>query len=918
MINKFLQIRWVLDLVSWYRRALRQRHKLRASLLWGLGGMLALLLHLGLPGQAQIPSVQAVFEAGQQLYDTGQFQAAQLLWEQASQDFAAQGDEQRLNRAAALSNLSLTHQALGNWEQARTAIEAALQSLDANRLEGTAGQLDPAPREQGRVLAQSMGIRGKLHYLTGQIDQALWDWQQAQQLYQSIEDTPGALGSLINQAQAYQALGQYLQAQATLEGVHAALPDRTPELQLKLLQSLAQTERLLGDLEAAIAYLTEAEPLVADTSSVLQAKLNLDKGHTYRAIALRQRDLGKSSAAITATQQALLAYGAAAEAASLTETPAAKLTQLQALLSQLQLHTTLADQLATMPVPMAVTDLQRAIDALLRDPNLPVGRPALFAQVGFAQSLLALTTDPLTLAVSQPVAELLGEAAYRAHALRDWRAEAYAKGTLGTVYAQTRQPQTAQELTQQAILLSTQAQAPDIRYQWYRQLGQLLAEQGYDDQSLAAYRAAVTDLQTVRNQLLVVDSEVQFSFRDTVEPVYRELIELLLKTAPTTPDQQQRIQQALENFDELQLAEINNFLGCDTGETIQLDDIDDPNAAILYAINLPDQLAVILDVPNQDAHLLRAIPYDPLLAGTAATTITEEITTIRTLLASPDDYYAARTQLQTLYQWLLAPLEPDLQAAPTVDTLVFVLDGELRNLPMAALYDGQQFLAERYKVVLSPRIKLFEPKPISRSLTAFIGGIGNLQGSIDGKGPFEPITQLEAEFQAVQAHVARAEVLQGSEFTQTNIQEILAATDFSVIHLKTHGIFSSDPEETFIVGFQELIKGRELGNLIQAEDIDGDNTVDLLVLSACETAKGDNRAVLGMTGIAVRAGARSVISSLWKSQDDVNTLFMEIFYQHLAAGEPRSEAFQAAQTYLIEQDFDISDWATYVLVGNWK
>ncbi|MEO1179877.1 MAG: CHAT domain-containing protein, partial [Cyanobacteria bacterium J06636_28] len=137
-------------------------------------------------------------------------------------------------------------------------------------------------------------------------------------------------------------------------------------------------------------------------------------------------------------------------------------------------------------------------------------------------------------------------------------------------------------------------------------------------------------------------------------------------------------------------------------------------------------------------------------------------------------------------------------------------------------------------------------------------------------------------------------------------------------HLKTHGVFSSDPEETFIVAYEELLKGEELGNLIQAGSRQGATPIDLLVLSSCSTATGDNRAVLGLAGITVRAGARSTLSTLWEAQDAPNTELMIQFYRELKKdGMTRAKALRNAQLALIKRYRAPNRWATYVLVGNW-
>ena len=154
------------------------------------------------------------------------------------------------------------------------------------------------------------------------------------------------------------------------------------------------------------------------------------------------------------------------------------------------------------------------------------------------------------------------------------------------------------------------------------------------------------------------------------------------------------------------------------------------------------------------------------------------------------------------------------------------------------------------------------------------------------------------------------------KFTTENLRRQLGENDFSGIHLKTHGVFSSDPEETFIVAYRELIRGRELGSLIQASS---ETAIELLVLSACSTAQGDNRAVLGLAGIAVHAGVRSAISTLWEAQDAPNTQLMLRFYEELSTpGMSRAQALRRAQLALLDQGYKAPHiWATYVLVGNW-
>ncbi|QYO64620.1 CHAT domain-containing protein [Leptolyngbya sp. 7M] len=184
---------------------------------------------------------------------------------------------------------------------------------------------------------------------------------------------------------------------------------------------------------------------------------------------------------------------------------------------------------------------------------------------------------------------------------------------------------------------------------------------------------------------------------------------------------------------------------------------------------------------------------------------------------------------------------------------------------------------------------------------------------------FPKIEYLTPELEQIQKLVQAKQPLLNEAFTETNLEQQLQAGEFSAIHLKTHGIFSSDPEETFIVAYQELITGRDLGRLIQLGRLGEASPIELLALSACSTAQGDNRAVLGLAGVAVQAGARSVVSTLWEAQDLPNTELMIRFYQELLDPQiSRAEALRRAQLHLLQQGYPTPHvWATYVLVGNW-
>ena len=161
------------------------------------------------------------------------------------------------------------------------------------------------------------------------------------------------------------------------------------------------------------------------------------------------------------------------------------------------------------------------------------------------------------------------------------------------------------------------------------------------------------------------------------------------------------------------------------------------------------------------------------------------------------------------------------------------------------------------------------------------------------------------------------------DFTDVNLQKQLNRTNAPIVHLATHGQFSSDPENTFIVTWDNRIPVNEFTNLLRDREAGKINPIELMVLSACQTAAGDNKAALGMAGIAVRSGARSTLATLWSVKDQSTTFLMNEFYRDLVKSESnihKAASLRQAQLALIRSD-DFSHpfyWSPFVLVGNWQ
>ena len=263
-------------------------------------------------------------------------------------------------------------------------------------------------------------------------------------------------------------------------------------------------------------------------------------------------------------------------------------------------------------------------------------------------------------------------------------------------------------------------------------------------------------------------------------------------------------------------------------------------------------------------------------------------------------------------------MKKELEKNSAVATLVFVLDTELRNIPMAVLYDqkNKEYLVEKeYSLSVLPTSQLFNLRPSSEKLKILAGGISEALEVENRK--FEAINAKDELSQI--SELASTQSLLNQQFNQKALQQKLKNEDFSVLHLATHGNFSSDPEQTYILAYNELLRPNDINRLLSGENQQL-NRIELLVLSACQTASGDNRATLGLAGLAVRAGADSTLATLWKVNDEFTIKLIKRFYQELKTGISKAEALHRAQKALVftgKYRNELYDWGAYILVGNW-
>lgn len=799
---------------------------------------------------------------GQVLYQAGQFLEAANVWKATASGFESQGDI--LNQGLVLSYLSLAYQQLGQLQQAEATMGEAVALITAQTL----------PQSKF-ILAQILNNQGQLQSGQGQPQSALETWKKSEKLYRELGDRTGEIGTQLNQARALQALGFYLRARTTLEQIEASLNSQ-PASQLKVagLLNLGNVLRVAGDFDASQKILEQGCAIAQQLESLADIQLALFS-------------LANLAEAQEQSQTALKYY----QQAAAENSP----VRLQAKIHQLNLLVKLDRfQDAQTLVPLIQTQLA----------NLPPSQTKIYAQIELADTLVKLNPKEVTTA-----AQLLATAQKQAKILGNPRAESYAVGRLGQLYFKTQQWEEAKRLTQEALSLTPTIRAPEIAYQWQWQMGQLLKVTGDRLGAIAAYTEAVNNLQSLRQDLVAINQDVQFSFREQVEPVYRELVDLLLQDTPDTSlDQRQKnLSWARATLEELQLAQLSNFFreACLDSKAQSIDQFD-PTAAVIYPIILRDRLEVILSLPgNRLTHYSTNLPQEQ---------VEDVISQMRQSLRQTSFAQERLSVAQQIYTWLVQPAADDL-TRQSIKTLVFVLDGSLQNLPMAALHDGKQYLIEQYRIAIAPSLQLFNPKSLALTqLKVLVGGL--TQGSQE----FTALPGVKQEVREISAEVPATTLLVDQQFTAAAVQAKMKTQSFSVMHLATHGQFSSKASETFLLTWDGRLNVKQLSTLLANRDLPDSRPIELLVLSACQTAKGDKRAALGLAGVAVRSGARSTLATLWTVSDESTADFMAQFYKELLKPlVTKAEAVRLAQLHLLKTPKYSHPyyWGPFILVGNW-
>ncbi|MDZ8055165.1 MAG: CHAT domain-containing protein [Aulosira sp. ZfuVER01] len=429
------------------------------------------------------------------------------------------------------------------------------------------------------------------------------------------------------------------------------------------------------------------------------------------------------------------------------------------------------------------------------------------------------------------------------------------------------------------------------------------------------------------------------------------------------------VEQAIEQFEELQAIEIGERFGTQLfGEVASTSDIAQTlknlcqqtgqNAALLYVASLKDKLNLILVLPsgatqtsssnskclNSASDNIQPIRKDILEAKHSnVQKVAQQFRSKITNYRNEKNNYLVPSQ--QLYRWIVAPFEPTLQANK-INTLIFSMDSGLRSIPIAALHDGKQFIIEKYGVALIPSFSLTDTRyaPIAKSEVLAMG----VSESTEDQVPL-PFAGVEVNTLATKIWSGQAQALLNKASTIENLKSVSSKQRFGIIHLATHGQFNpGELTKSYIQLWNEKIRLNQLRTLSQELKWSANPKVEMLVLSACTTALGNNEAELGFAGLAVQAGVKTALGSLWYVSDEGSLALMTKFYNELKATSLRSLALRQAQLAMLKGEVRIQDgklrlsennfvslppdldvaenvtlshpyfWSAFTVIGNWN
>lgn len=336
--------------------------------------------------------------------------------------------------------------------------------------------------------------------------------------------------------------------------------------------------------------------------------------------------------------------------------------------------------------------------------------------------------------------------------------------------------------------------------------------------------------------------------------------------------------------------------------------IDQPGTAVLHLLTLDTRTVMLLTTASGTISAECPLPTPELF---------REARQFRHKLEFDYGSWSFAPHAEALHQALIEPVKRHL-TRERIRHLAIIPDGPLAGIPFSALRDAQRarFLIEDMSVSVAPGLSLVPASPDQPGAAGVL--LAGLSEAVDGFGALPAVVR---EIQGIaDLHPSSPPPRLNADFSREAVLEAVAGGNSPVIHLATHAEFAADADGTFLLARNGRISMDDLEAMIRPRKFVG-TPVDLLVLSACRTAAGDDRAALGLAGAAVKSGARTVVASLWQVEDEASSDLMVSFHRRLASRTGgKAEALRQAQLEAMRGDAAVHPyyWASFILIGDWQ
>jgi len=543
------------------------------------------------------------------------------------------------------------------------------------------------------------------------------------------------------------------------------------------------------------------------------------------------------------------------------------------------------------------------------------------------------------------------------------RFQAEATASLAELYYRQGRYDDAINLTNEGLAI-VQANANELVIKLNKIKGDAFKRQKNLPAALAAYDISVKLLDKIKDEIPLYLTNGKSSVDTIIDPVYRAYVDVFLRSSVNTDtptestyltaiskmeaqknhSEPNKLLMVINRMEAVKNADLQSFFldRCSDALDAHSDWANQflPAAVVLYPIIFEDRTELITKKGDVITRHVVNIPSDELLL---------QVENLIYALKNGKNYEPSATQL---HKWLIQPILNEIKQSDT-KTIVYVPDRAIRGLPLAALFDGSHFVVEQHAIVTLPSLalkNLYRSKSDKVENQTLIAGlskpdgpsidnlpkniINNLAGRIEEENSSYTteksiqetrsklvtalsLPSVEEEVNEI-GNLTKTQPLLNQKFTADAFKNNIESANFGTVHIASHGYFGKNVKDSFIMAYDKNLNLQDFENSLNIDKLK-QNPIDLLALSACETAESNDRMILGFSGLAVKSNALSAVGSLWSINDQAALQLMRSFYVNLIHAQSKSLALQQAQISMIKSKKYNHPyyWSPFVLIGNW-